>query len=342
MIETVADASDVIGNDTFSKLLAVCTAQGGDAATVEAAASHARSWGASLSLMVAVEPPPEIDRIAAATGVAAAEIEARLIRDHHDRAVGLAEQFAADLDPTVAVRLGKPFLEVIRYVVAGDVDLVIKAAEELSGIHHYFFTSTDQHLLRKCPCPVWLRLDHDGSRPIRTILAAVDIGQSLSGEPETIASLNRNILSVATRFGAAEGADVHVLHVWDAPSEGLVRMWSGGPDPDKAAEDYVSDVRTGHILALDRLIGQANAAGGPASGRAVQFLPRLERGDARSVVPQQVQALEADLLVMGTIARTGVPGFFIGNTAEDVLNSVDCSVVTVKPSDYVSPVIAGG
>jgi nucleotide-binding universal stress UspA family protein len=41
---------------------------------------------------------------------------------------------------------------------------------------------------------------------------------------------------------------------------------------------------------------------------------------------------------MGTVCRTGVTGFLIGNTAEKVLNNVDCSVLTVKPEGFVTPV----
>jgi nucleotide-binding universal stress UspA family protein len=48
-----------------------------------------------------------------------------------------------------------------------------------------------------------------------------------------------------------------------------------------------------------------------------------------------------DLLVIGTLVRTGIPGLIIGNTAEDVLNAVDCSVLTVKPPGYVSPLASG-
>ena len=47
---------------------------------------------------------------------------------------------------------------------------------------------------------------------------------------------------------------------------------------------------------------------------------------------------KVDLIVMGTVARTGIAGFFIGNTAENVLNQVDCSVLTVKPDEFVTPV----
>jgi hypothetical protein len=33
---------------------------------------------------------------------------------------------------------------------------------------------------------------------------------------------------------------------------------------------------------------------------------------------------------IGTVSRTGIPGLFIGNTAEKILYRVDCSVLAVK------------
>ncbi|MGB7033464.1 MAG: universal stress protein, partial [Syntrophobacteria bacterium] len=40
----------------------------------------------------------------------------------------------------------------------------------------------------------------------------------------------------------------------------------------------------------------------------------------------------------GTLSRTGVAGFLIGNTAEKILNKVDCAVLAVKPDEFVTPV----
>jgi nucleotide-binding universal stress UspA family protein len=48
--------------------------------------------------------------------------------------------------------------------------------------------------------------------------------------------------------------------------------------------------------------------------------------------------IEADLVVMGTVARTGIPGFIIGNTAETILNQIDGSVLAIKPRGFVTPV----
>ena len=66
----------------------------------------------------------------------------------------------------------------------------------------------------------------------------------------------------------------------------------------------------------------------------------LLRGDPTVVIPQQVKELDADLLSIGTTSRTGVSGWLIGNTAEAILSRIECSVVTLKPEGFVSPVSA--
>ena len=64
----------------------------------------------------------------------------------------------------------------------------------------------------------------------------------------------------------------------------------------------------------------------------------LIKGRADKVIPEVVRQKEIDLLVMGTVCRTGVAGLFIGNTAENVLAQVDCSVLSVKPEGFVTPI----
>lgn len=64
----------------------------------------------------------------------------------------------------------------------------------------------------------------------------------------------------------------------------------------------------------------------------------LCRGDAATVIPELAKTLHADLVVMGTVARTGIAGWLIGNTAEAVLEQLQCSVLAVKPVGFISPV----
>ena len=55
-------------------------------------------------------------------------------------------------------------------------------------------------------------------------------------------------------------------------------------------------------------------------------------------IREAVEHLHPDLLVMGTVSRGGIAGFLVGNTAEKLLDQVDCSMLTVKPRDFVCPV----
>ena len=78
-----------------------------------------------------------------------------------------------------------------------------------------------------------------------------------------------------------------------------------------------------------------------ANTDAVDILePQLHviKGSAKNVVPAMAHELAVDLVVMGTVARTGTAGFFMGNTAESVLAQLDCSVLTIKPPGFTSPI----
>jgi nucleotide-binding universal stress UspA family protein len=63
------------------------------------------------------------------------------------------------------------------------------------------------------------------------------------------------------------------------------------------------------------------------------------KGDVVKSIANYVSFNRPKALVMGTFSRTGLRGYLIGNTAEDVLLSIDSSVVAVKPDGFSSPVI---
>ena len=61
----------------------------------------------------------------------------------------------------------------------------------------------------------------------------------------------------------------------------------------------------------------------------------LIEGNPDDCIPELVAEKGIDLLVTGTVCCTGVAGFLIDNTAEGVLNQVDCSVLTLKPEGFI-------
>jgi len=305
-----------------------------DAATLAAAGEFAARHNAALTALSCVEPPTDMDPLARSTRLSADDMIRRLVEVRREALVNLARQTGLIDVQRIHVTTGKPFLEICRYVSANAIELVVKTAECLPSPGAFLFASTDQHLVRKCPCSVWLRLP-DAPHPPKTILAAVDVDDWDAREPETLAALNRKIIETALRLAPGPGAVIHVLHAWDAPGEGLVALFSSAQESQVAAQRYVNDVHNAHTASLERLVSpyrvRSKQTGGPT------ILPRLGKGAVRSVIADQAGSLGAEILVMGTVARTGISGILIGNTAEDILNTVDCSVMTVKPEGFVSP-----
>jgi universal stress protein E len=64
----------------------------------------------------------------------------------------------------------------------------------------------------------------------------------------------------------------------------------------------------------------------------------MEEGFPGDVIPAVARRERIDTIVMGTLARVGIPGLFIGNTAERTLDHVDCDILAVKPKGSVMPV----
>ena len=82
---------------------------------------------------------------------------------------------------------------------------------------------------------------------------------------------------------------------------------------------------------LDRLLRKAGAWIGPEDSQAVEPRTHLLKGSPSAIIPNLARTLRVDLIVMGTVARTGIPGLIIGNTAESILRDIDCSLLAVKP-----------
>lgn len=65
-----------------------------------------------------------------------------------------------------------------------------------------------------------------------------------------------------------------------------------------------------------------------------------QRGTPAVGIAELTRDLQIDIVVMGTVARVRISGFIIGNTAENILSQGSCSVLTLKPHGFVSPVSA--
>ena len=315
----------------------LCVVAPGKAAgpALERAVTLAENNQASLTVVDVVE------RVTAGIGMPAggpisAELQAALVTA---RAGGLESQvdpYRARISIETRVLIGVPFLELIREVLRNGYDLVIKMPDTRDWLDR-LFDSDDMHLLRKCPCPVWL-IKPGAPKAYRRILAAVDVHDAYPPpELETRRALNRQILEMAGSLALSDFAELHVVHAWHVIGESAMR---GGfvSKPEKEIVAYVELVKQHHEAGLDALMREVS---GNLGQHALDYLKperHLVKGWARKEIPALAKRIEADLVVMGTVARTGIPGFVMGNTAETILNHIDCSVLAIKPPGFLTPV----
>jgi nucleotide-binding universal stress UspA family protein len=222
---------------------------------------------------------------------------------------------------------GKPFVAIIQEVLRGKRDIVL-FAEGPTSLRNRLFGSTALHLLRKCPCPVWVLSGaprRTGRRRVKRVLAAIDPATLNQAEKD----LNTKILELATSLAHREKAEVHVVHCWSVYGEALLSSRRGVESDELAS--YRKETRQKHQAALESALAPFEDAGHEIHGHLI-------KGDPGEQIPRFAEKLPADIVVMGTVARTGLDGVFIGNTAESVLQRLGRSILAVKPDGFVSPV----
>ncbi len=223
----------------------------------------------------------------------------------------------ADIAVQTKTAIGSPALRIIEQALRGGHDLVVVTTDEDDEDQ-----ATINRLLRKCPCPVWI------IRPTRAriqrVLAAVNPDPSE-------AELNCIILELAASMTKLYGGELHVAHAWELFGESMLRNSGYINTPVSELERLLRDEEAGERAALDELLSASGLDDEP-------WQVHLQKGRAADVIRETVNKRRINLLVMGTVARTGVSGLLIGNTAESVLDEVRCSVIAVKPPGFVTPI----
>ncbi|HVX12200.1 MAG TPA: universal stress protein [Pirellulales bacterium] len=286
---------------------------------VEEAIKHglwlAERASASVTFFASVEvPEDDLYSLTDEQGVAGQ------IRQLGRRALDDLVQRAKDRGLVADAKLvaGEGWVEIIREVLHGGHDLVVVGTRNVGAIQRFLFGSTAMRLLHNCPCPVWVTRPEP--RPLPTnILAASDFSE-----------VSDEALRLSLRIGELSGAKVNLVHAVDLP---LDRLWSTGL-LDTSTQMYHDRVKAD---ARQRLTEQLHRVAGESGPSNVELHVVEGLSIADTAILDFVQHHHVDLLVMGTMARSGIPGVFIGNTAERLVTHLCCSLLAVKPAHFVSP-----
>ena len=315
----------------FKSILCAMTNGEMNGPTLERAVSLAENNQAKLTVVNVIPRVTMTNKMPYGVPISA-DFQAAMKDDCMQTLDSFVEPFRQRLHIQHEVLMGTGFLEIIRNVLRNGHDLVIKAAEN-PDLMERLFGSGDMHLLRKCPCPVWLT--KPGEKPIYDcILAAVDFDLNTPNTEEQ--DLNQHILDLSSSLALSKFAALHLVHAWDAVGELTVRTWSD--NSNEAALNYIKGERLCHQRGLDHLRDQLKQQIGIEAYDYLSPHFHLQQGAAIKVIPEAAKQLKADLVIMGTVARTGISGLLIGNTAETILEQLQCSVLAIKPQGFISPV----
>lgn len=201
---------------------------------------------------------------------------------------------------------------ILRTLTTQGCGLVIKQHLPDNPLKRALLTPDDWKLLRTCPAPVLL-VKNSAPWMHGAVLAAVDLGN----HDDQHQPLHDTIVRHAADIADMINGQLHLISAHPAPMlsaanpvyqlrENIVRIYV-----DKAAR-YRDEYS----------ISEANL--------------HIDEGPADTLIPKVAQQIGASVTVIGTVARTGISGALIGNTAEVVLDQLSGDVLVLKPDDMIT------
>lgn len=293
---------------------------------MEKAAQLAQALGAKIRLFHAKSEPLYID-VSQANGYDLPQIERQALGRPVRRLEALAQRLSSSgIAADFAVDWDFPAYEaVIRAARRYNADLIVADRHLTSHRFSWLLHFTDFELLRLSTVPVLLVKSAKKYRRPR-ILAAVDPSHAFSKPVK----LDREILGCASVLARALHGQLHAVNAFNPLPIGMLPT-------DLALTGAVQTIEVG------------------AEKRARQTLDRTLRGTnipqaRRHIVARHpidaiedvTREIDADVLVMGAISRSGLKRLAVGNTAERVLDHLKCDVLIVKPRRFANRVPRAG
>ncbi len=222
-----------------------------------------------------------------------------------------------DVSPCV-VWHNRPFESIIEHAIEHNCDFIIKSTHTHDKLKSVIFTPTDWHLIRKAPQPVLLVKEHEW--PIKgKILCAVNTGD----EDKAHKSLNNEIIAYGKYLADKFNAEVHLVNAYPGtPVNIAIEL------PYFDAFSYNESMRTQHENQLLDIASEHNIDVSACHAR---------EGLPEDVIPELADELDSELVILGTVGRTGISAALIGNTAEHVIDNITCDLLTLKPEGFKSP-----
>jgi len=227
---------------------------------------------------------------------------------------GVAVSTAADWDFPA-------YEAIVRRALRIGADLIIAEQHPRHHILPALLRLADWELLRLASCPVLLvKRPSPYRHPV--VLTALD---TLHAHAKP-GALDEAILETATIITGALSGELHAMHAYPSAASGV------------APKVVTAVIAASDFAARAETILQAQAQNAFRLAIEPLQLPQshehLVGGEPTDAIAQVAQEIHASIVVMGAVSRSGLKRMFIGNTAEGVLDRLNCDLLIVKPDEF--------
>lgn len=206
----------------------------------------------------------------------------------------------------------KLYKGIIKIAEQQNCDLIVKGTKKHSKIMQKLFTPNDWHLLRNSPVNVLMVKEHEWAINGNIVTAI-----SLEDHDETHTCLSEQVSKESKELASLLNADMHLINTFTGPPVHIsIEM------PQFSAQKYNDNVMEQRKLKMKDLAEKVQV---PSSHQHIVM------GLAEDAVPQLCKQLDAELLVLGSVGRTGLSAALLGNTAEHIIDKIDCDTLVIKP-----------
>ncbi|MDH3363180.1 MAG: universal stress protein [Gammaproteobacteria bacterium] len=309
----------------ISKILAVVDPTTEDQPALRRAAWLAKKNNAELELLVCYyNEYLSGDRLFDSPSLEKARDE--VIQSHEKHLEKLAEPLRADgiVVKTTALWDHPLYEGVVRRAVDSKTDLIFKDTHHHSAVARALLTNTDWNLIRTCPLPLWLVKPVEIADP-PIFVAAIDPMH----QHDKPAALDDEILHVSKALAKKVGGELHAFHSYD---------------PRIAVATATANAYIPVSLPFDEIEKQMHEDHQKRFKEITEFhkidddRAHLVAGLTHEELPIIAEQLQADVVVMGAVARNRWKRLFIGATAERTLEHLPCDLLIIKPDWFKTPV----
>ena len=210
------------------------------------------------------------------------------------------------------VRFGKPFLEIIQVAKEENVDLLAVGTHGRAGVDRVILGSVAERIVRKARCPVMI------------VRGRKYVGFKRIIVPIDLSDCSRIALEYAAATARAHKSKLIILHVYE---ESFIEPYVNAANSEEEADEIIKEIERVNETKYDEFLKTVDLNG-------VEYEKLLKNGIPDTYIVETAMEQQANLIVMGTHGRSGIRHILIGSTAEEVVRTVHCDIIIVKPEKF--------